>query len=236
MADDGSGNAAEQPPDEPAAAVGAEHDQACFALLGRSSTIPFQVGAASICDALRPEPGPLCQRGSVGCGLLRRRLHLGRVLGVEVLVVDGYESDVCRLPDAEDECVAAGRELLRRLARSRVGRARSRRRRRGRVRAPRRSGRVDGISVGAFGRELCRGDASTDSCQQRRGVPRWALAREEALEVGGLWVGAAERVESHADEGACDGEPEADPERDLRPDFCAAADVSRRSRRRSGRP
>ncbi len=38
-------------------------------------------------------------------------LHLGGVLGDEMPVVDGHESDVCRLPDAEDLRGAAGREL-----------------------------------------------------------------------------------------------------------------------------
>src|SRR5580704_17857798 len=83
------------------------------------------------------------------------------------------------------------------------------------------------MSVDAFGRDLCRGDPPTDSCQQRWRIPARALAREEALEVRGLWAGAAERVETHTDERAGVGEPEADPERDLRPDVGAAADVRR---------
>src|SRR3954463_16199877 len=98
-------------PDEAAAAVGAEHDEACFALLGGLDD-PFPGRCCVDCDALRLEPGLLRQRCSVCGGLLRGLLHLGRVLGVEVSVVDGYESDGRGLPDAEDECRAAGRERI----------------------------------------------------------------------------------------------------------------------------
>ena len=61
--------------------------------------------------ALRSESRPLGQRGSVRGSLLRGLLHLGGVLGVEVLLVDRYESDVGRLPDAENQRVAPRREL-----------------------------------------------------------------------------------------------------------------------------
>src|SRR4051812_19679466 len=77
-------------PDEAAAAVGAEHDEACFALLGGLDD-PFPGRCCVDCDALRLEPGLLRQRCSVCGGLLRGLLHLGRVLGVEVSVVDGYD-------------------------------------------------------------------------------------------------------------------------------------------------
>ena len=57
-------------------------------------------------------------------GLLCRLLHLGRILGVEVLLVDGDESDVGGLPDAEDEGIASGRQLPPRLLDRKLGQVR----------------------------------------------------------------------------------------------------------------
>ena len=76
-----------------------------------TSTIPFQVGAASIVDALRPESRLLCQRCAVLGGLLGGLPHLVGRRGVEVLFAGRHEADVARLPDADDQRVATGREL-----------------------------------------------------------------------------------------------------------------------------
>ncbi len=140
------------------------------------STIPFQVGAAS--TAMLCDRNPAFSASDAPCAAVCSRglLHLGGVLGVEVPVVDGHESDVCRLPDAEDERVAAGRELLAGLLDRELRRARSRRRRRGRARSrgfglwmPCQSALSVATCVVAI--------ASTDSCQQRRRVPRRAARR-----------------------------------------------------------
>ena len=110
VGDDGVGDASEKVPDDAGAAVGAQDYEACPAVVG-----DFDDAFPGRCcldrHAFCSEPGFLGQRGSVGGGVLRRVFYFGCVLGVEMLLADGYESDVCRLPDTEDESVAAGCEF-----------------------------------------------------------------------------------------------------------------------------
>ena len=161
--------------------------------------MPFQVGADLDREALRAR-NPACSASEAPSrgGLLGGLLYLGCVLGVEVLLGDGNEADVCGLPDAEDQGVAAGRELLGRLARSRAGRARSRRRRRGRVRRAR--GSAWAMSVGASRSRLVvvvtpRRTRASSGGEYHAGL---SPARKRSRS-GRLRAGAAERVERHAE-------------------------------------
>src|SRR6266404_320583 len=97
-------------PRESAPAMRAEDDHACFMLLcGLDDPFPGRRGLDRA--ASRPEPGLLCQCRTAVCGPLRGQLYLGGVLSIEVSIVDRHEADVRRLPHADDECVAIGREL-----------------------------------------------------------------------------------------------------------------------------
>ncbi len=111
VGDDCGSHAAEEVSDDAGSAVGAEHDQARVALLcDFDDAFPGWRGVDR--EALRSEACFLGKCGAVGGGLFGCLSHLGGVLGVEVLFGDGDESDVCRLPDAEDDGVSAVRELL----------------------------------------------------------------------------------------------------------------------------
>ena len=104
------GDAAEQVPREPAAAVGAEHDEARLALVGDlDDSLPRW--RCRDRDALRSEPRLLCQGCSVRGDPLGGLPYLGGLGGVEGLLADGQKSDIARLPNAENQRVASGCEL-----------------------------------------------------------------------------------------------------------------------------
>ena len=110
MGHDGVGDATEEVSDDAGAAVGAQDYEACPAVVGDfDDAFPGWCGLDR--QAFCSESGFLRQCGSVGGGVLRCGFYFGCVLGVEVLLADGYESNVCRLPDTEDESVAAGGEF-----------------------------------------------------------------------------------------------------------------------------
>src|SRR4026209_2347209 len=107
---DGVGDATEEVSHDAGAAVGAQDYEACPAVVGDfDDAFPGWCGLDR--QAFCSESGFLSQCGSVGGGVLRCAFYFGRVRGVEVVLADGYESNVGRWPDTEDESVAAGCEF-----------------------------------------------------------------------------------------------------------------------------
>ena len=140
MRQHGGGDAAEQMSHEPAAAVGAEHDEARLRARRRRRRSP---STSALPRSPRSAAGtPPASASDAPCAAVSSAAlpHLAGVLGrVELPLAGGHESDVARLPDADDQRVAPGRKLaaglldreLREL-RAVVGEAAPARRRRGR--------------------------------------------------------------------------------------------------------
>ena len=74
-------------------------------------TMPDQVGAASTIRLWERKPACCSDQRPMFGGLLRRRPHLCGLGGVDAVPVDRHESDIARLPDADDQRVTPGREL-----------------------------------------------------------------------------------------------------------------------------
>ena len=196
---------------EPAAAVGAEHDEARVALLGDVDD-PFQVGAASTATRAGSKARGLGARGAVCRGLLGGRPHLARSRPRRTPPAGGHESDVERLPDGDDERRRASSRAARRPARSRAWPDRSRRRRTPPGAEPRFDGsssttRVSSASVAAAG--VVAHAASSGGEYHAGPLPSRKRSRS-----GVCRPRSAEYVEQDGDDRAADGEAEADPERD----------------------
>src|SRR6201995_5656538 len=107
---DSAGDAAEQQVSYPVAAVGAEHDQTRVLVVGKvDDCLPGWRGFDG--QALRPEPGGVGKRGSLGRGLLGRIVYILDLGRVESEPGGGDEPDIERLPGGEEEGLAPRREL-----------------------------------------------------------------------------------------------------------------------------
>ena len=120
---------------EPAPAVRAEHDQARVVLLGGlDDALPGRRGLDG--HALRAEPGLLGQRGSVRSGLFRGLLHLGRLSASKCCLSTGMNPTSTGCQTQTTRASRPGASCPPACSIAKLRRARSRRRRRGRVRGP----------------------------------------------------------------------------------------------------
>ena len=232
---DGGSDAAGKVPHEPAAAVGAEHDQARARAPRRPRRCPSRSAPpgprCSAAGTLPSRPGRLPSRGGPLGGLL----HLAR---------PPRRRNAARRRGRSRRRRAARRRRRARRGRARAGgrpprsrasRARSRRRRRGPARLDRGLGVARVISVGALGRGLAAAEPARSFARSGGEYHAGPSPARKRSRSGGLRAGAAEHVDRDAEHGAADGEAEADPERDRRCRHRGCRRRSRRSGRRSAR-
>ena len=201
----------------------------------RSSTMPFQVGAAS--TALLRARNPAATASDAPWAAVRsaaRRTSVARSAS-KCLASVGVNptSTGCQTHTTRASRWGANWP---RPARSRRRRVRIRRRRRAPARAgPRRPLLVRGVGVGLTGSSR-RVAGLTEPRQQRRRVPGGGFAVEELVQVGGLRPGAAEHIDGNTEDGAADREPETDPECVAGADDDIGRERSPRNGRESARP
>jgi len=90
--------------------VRAKHDQTRLALRGGLDN-PLPGGCGFNRQALSAEPFLLCERCSVVGSLFRVPPYFRRFVGVEVPLIDRLESNISRLPNAQNESISPGRNL-----------------------------------------------------------------------------------------------------------------------------
>ncbi len=194
----GGGDGAGEVAEEAAALVGADHDQAAGVLLGDlDEALPG--GRRFDRQRLGAEARLLGELGAVGGGFLRRLLDLVGRGRVELAAFDRHEADVGGLPDADDERLAAGRELDARLLDRVAGEVGAvvGEDRRGRRASQGDGGALDASMISQLlrSRPVPRPGRSRRRASSGGDVVGGALAGEEALEVRRLRAGAAEPVE-----------------------------------------